>query len=565
MLVLTVAEGRIAVPSEGSRVLYRTNVTIGRHEINDWVLPDPDRYLSGRHCVITYRDGEYWITDTSTNGVFVNGAPNPVGRGSSLPLRDGDSFKIGDYEIHVKVAPDLDEPAPAPTGRAAPQRDAADPFAQVLAADGPSVNDADPFGLGHGPAGSSSSASGGAPSSTSSDPVPRSIAPGNLGTPSRAPEIGLEGIGLEGIGAPRAISLDDDPLFAPIHPGNDPWDRRLPDSRFAADSGPLGFHDDDSSPSPGPLSSDPIGPGLAAPYPAAYPDHLPAPNQALPPPQPLWGSSPNTWQREEPEPAAIPAESISRLPDPPRVEVGSPPRINANPPPPWSALETPVDREPSEAAPSASAAQIQASKPPDRHPTDPSLAASAAFLKAAGIEIGSLPDADAIELMRTAGACFREMADGLRQVLAARSALKNELRVDRTIIGAADNNPVKFSTGLEDTLVALLRPPARGYMPGVEAVREAFHDVKAHELATMSGVQAALRAVLRRFDPANLKQRLDQHPTLASILPGARQSRYWAAYEQLYREVASDAENSFDGLYGREFVRAYEAQVKKLE
>jgi predicted component of type VI protein secretion system len=81
----------------------------------------------------------------------------------------------------------------------------------------------------------------------------------------------------------------------------------------------------------------------------------------------------------------------------------------------------------------------------------------------------------------------------------------------------------------------------------------------------MSGVQAALRAVLRRFDPTNLKQRLDQHPTLASILPGARQSRYWAAYEQLYREVASDAENSFDGLYGREFVRAYEAQVKKLE
>ena len=66
MLVLTVAEGRITVPSEGSRVLYRTNVTIGRHEINDWVLPDPDRYLSGRHCVITYRDGEYWITDTST-------------------------------------------------------------------------------------------------------------------------------------------------------------------------------------------------------------------------------------------------------------------------------------------------------------------------------------------------------------------------------------------------------------------------------------------------------------------------------------------------------------------
>jgi type VI secretion system protein len=549
MLVLTVAEGRIDAPSEGSRVLYRANVTIGRHEINDWVLPDPDRYLSGRHCVITYRDDEYWITDTSTNGVFMNGAQNPIGRGSSLPLHDGDSFKIGDYEIRVKMAPDLDEPVRAPVGRDARDRDATDPFAQVLAADAPSVNDADPFGLGHGPTGSF----GGASLSASSNPMPRSIA---SGTPEAS---------LGGIASPRGISLDDDPLFAPVRPANEAVDRRLPDSRFVADPGSLGFQDDDSSLSMGSLSPDPIGWGLAAPYPASYPDHLPAPNQALAPPRPLWNSSPNTRQREEPDPAAIPAERMPSPPDRPPGEDGSPPWIKANPPPSWPVLETLADREPTGAAPSVSGPQLQPPKPPGRDAADPSLTASAAFLKAAGIEVGSLPDGDAIELMRTAGACFREMTEGLRQVLAARSTLKNELRLDRTVIAAANNNPVKFSTGIEDTLVALLRPPARGYMPGVEAVREAFHDVKAHELATMSGVQAALRAVLKRFDPANLKQRLDQHPTLASILPGARQSRYWAAYEQLYREVASDAENSFDGLYGREFVRAYEAQVKKLE
>ena len=58
MLILTIAEGRVTGPSERSRVVYRTNTTIGRHEINDWVLPDPDRYLSGRHCVIAYRAGE---------------------------------------------------------------------------------------------------------------------------------------------------------------------------------------------------------------------------------------------------------------------------------------------------------------------------------------------------------------------------------------------------------------------------------------------------------------------------------------------------------------------------
>jgi type VI secretion system protein len=167
--------------------------------------------------------------------------------------------------------------------------------------------------------------------------------------------------------------------------------------------------------------------------------------------------------------------------------------------------------------------------------------------------------------MRTAGACFREMTEGLRQVLAARSAVKNELRLDRTIVGAINNNPLKFSTGTEEALMAMLRPPARGYMPSVGAVREVFSDVKAHELAMMAGMQRALRALLLRFDPNNLKQHLDEHPTLTSILPGARNSRYWTAYEQLYHEVASDAEDSFAGIYGREFARAYEEQVKKLK
>src|SRR5438105_3006248 len=151
MLILTITEGKVPELSESSRVLYGTTATIGRSEINDWVLPDP--YLSGRHCVITYRGGEYWITDTSSNGVFVNGAPNPLGRGSSLPLHDGDRFKIGEYEICAKMPPDPDQPGRAVTGpdvggRASRERVVEDSFAAVLAADRLSANQDDPFGLG---------------------------------------------------------------------------------------------------------------------------------------------------------------------------------------------------------------------------------------------------------------------------------------------------------------------------------------------------------------------------------------------------------------------------------
>ncbi len=56
--------------------------TIGRSLESDWVLPDGQRYLSSRHASIDFRSGSYYIVDTSTNGVYVNDAEQPVGRGN---------------------------------------------------------------------------------------------------------------------------------------------------------------------------------------------------------------------------------------------------------------------------------------------------------------------------------------------------------------------------------------------------------------------------------------------------------------------------------------------------
>ncbi len=47
---------------------------IGRSQSNDWILPDPERYISSHHCSVQFRAGNWVLEDTSTNGVFVNGA-----------------------------------------------------------------------------------------------------------------------------------------------------------------------------------------------------------------------------------------------------------------------------------------------------------------------------------------------------------------------------------------------------------------------------------------------------------------------------------------------------------
>jgi type VI secretion system protein len=76
---------------------------VGRGTDNDWVLADPEKHLSSRHCVIEEHDGQYTITDFSRNGVFVNGAEKSLGRGCTCALNDGDRITIGDYEIAVEI------------------------------------------------------------------------------------------------------------------------------------------------------------------------------------------------------------------------------------------------------------------------------------------------------------------------------------------------------------------------------------------------------------------------------------------------------------------------------
>ncbi|CAN5363000.1 hypothetical protein BH24PSE2_BH24PSE2_03980 [soil metagenome] len=77
--------------------------SIGRSPDNDWVLPDPSRYVSSRHANVSFHAGEYFLIDTSTNGVYLNHANEPLGRGRQHHLSDGDRLRLGDYEITASL------------------------------------------------------------------------------------------------------------------------------------------------------------------------------------------------------------------------------------------------------------------------------------------------------------------------------------------------------------------------------------------------------------------------------------------------------------------------------
>jgi type VI secretion system protein len=103
-----VSRHRQGLGERSSMEFGRNGGTIGRSLESDWVLPDGQRYLSSRHASIDYRSGSYYIVDTSTNGVYVNDAEQPVGRGNPQRLFSGDRIRLGEYEVSVEIVDEDD-------------------------------------------------------------------------------------------------------------------------------------------------------------------------------------------------------------------------------------------------------------------------------------------------------------------------------------------------------------------------------------------------------------------------------------------------------------------------
>ena len=96
-----VSDHRRSLAERSSATFSVEGGTIGRSADNDWVLPDPRRYVSAHHARVQFREGHFYLQDVSTNGVYVNDDMEPLAkRGSSgYRLADGDILRMGEYHI----------------------------------------------------------------------------------------------------------------------------------------------------------------------------------------------------------------------------------------------------------------------------------------------------------------------------------------------------------------------------------------------------------------------------------------------------------------------------------
>jgi type VI secretion system protein ImpI len=111
-LKLTVlSDQRAPLGPRGSIVFGVGGGSIGRAHDNDWVLPDPERYLSAHHARVRFSNGAFHLLDTSSNGVFINERTTALGRRGSYLLRDGDRLRLGEYLIAVSIDDEAAETA----------------------------------------------------------------------------------------------------------------------------------------------------------------------------------------------------------------------------------------------------------------------------------------------------------------------------------------------------------------------------------------------------------------------------------------------------------------------
>lgn len=265
-----------------------------------------------------------------------------------------------------------------------------------------------------------------------------------------------------------------------------------------------------------------------------------------------------------------------RLSLPPQAVAASPPAPPPAPPPPAAA----PPRTPARPAPVASAPAPPAA-PASPHneraevdfvvgdtgalprspvpPPDPD-----AWVRALHQGLGVTTGVLGPEQARRIGQLLRAMTHGTLELLTARLVAKRELGAAATQLRARENNPLKFSPDVDAALTHLLGPGEPGFLEPRAAVDEAFDDLRAHQVALLAGMRAALDTVMSRFDPTALEQRLAPGGALEHLIPANRRAKLWGAYGEEYARIVGEIEEDFDALLGPAFLKAYQAQLEAL-
>lgn len=511
---------KVSLDADATRSFRMRGGTIGRARDNDWILPDANRVMSSHHARILYERGVYLIEDTSSNGTLINHRKQLV-RGQRHALEHGDTLLMGDYEIHVRL---LEQPSAPVSSDFIPK-----PFPHEGE---PLVDWSDRM-------------FGGSPEPDRfASPVPD---PSVRRHPDQASALGSDGAQSDHVAADLQHFVPPRPV-EPIIPAGPlpPVSEVLPDDWWKEDD----------------LASEP----------------------SFPPMPPLSTASDGLARQPAPQPSlqVVPSSNQAQIATPlAGLDIVSPP-IPAEPlsdsEPTWKpAGRDGPERDPArQSRPSvagldrSSAAPVVSEPPRDslprsEAPDDRQIARRQLRALLEGLEIpcSAIEHEPSEEWLKRIGALLRIVTAGTLGIMQARMALKSEFRLTQTIVRPASNNPLKFSVDVEQALRLLLVDRSPGFMDAEAAFAEAFRDIQHHEIAVVAGMRAAFEHLLREFAPEHIESKLQSCGKRGAPLPFS--NRHWSYYKEFYQDFVARAGDDFQGIFGEDFVRAYEEQIRSFE
>ncbi|AZD57868.1 Uncharacterized protein ImpI/VasC [Pseudomonas chlororaphis subsp. aurantiaca] len=106
-LVFEMLNTKQFVPTElSSKTFKQAGGVIGRGEDCDWIIPDRKRHLSNHHAIVSYRDGTFFLTDTSSNGIQASDSGARLRKGEPQRIEHGSVYVLGDFEIRARLVRD---------------------------------------------------------------------------------------------------------------------------------------------------------------------------------------------------------------------------------------------------------------------------------------------------------------------------------------------------------------------------------------------------------------------------------------------------------------------------